>query len=221
MTRGCAVANPLGQGERKHPSNGNATLLTYDLRGNKVFTPLWINQFATDLNMQVDSAQGRDGLIHRPIRMTERYLIFSTLWNVLDRPEYLDLVRKVREHWGFNLNSSRNLIPMRLVYYGANKTWLGFIENSTVGYAVTDVVLTYTFQMRIIPSVSTSFSAVNGVPAPYVPTAQDAKTYGAQWYTTAEFLGDFIGVGNETKKGASDGHQDAITGHQSNGPHPH
>ena len=206
------MADPLGQGERKHPKGGNATLTTYDVKGNKVQTNLWINQFATDLNMQIDSAQGRDGLIHRPIRLAERFLVFSTLWNVADRPKYLDLVRKIREHWAYNLNDNRNLSPMSLNYYGANKKWRGFIENATVGYAVTDVILTYSFQMRIIPSTSTSFSTVNGVPAPYVPTAQDVKRYGINWFTIGEFIAGYVGTGNEGSGRAADGSRDPVTG---------
>lgn len=204
------MANPLGSGERRHPEDGNATLTTYDTSGNRVTTLLWLNQFATDLNMQLDSAQVRDGLIHRPIRMTERFLVFSTLWNVLDRPKYLDLIRKLREHWAYNLNQSRDLKPMKLVYYGANKTWLGIIEGASVGYAVTDVILTYSFQMRLIPSVSQRHSNVNGINAPYAPTSQDAKNYGNQWYKIAEFIAEYVGVNNEGKSGARNGNKDPI-----------
>jgi hypothetical protein len=220
------MANPLGQGERNHPSGGNTTLVTYDLKGNKVSTSLWINQFATDLNMQLDSAQGKAGLIHRPIRMTERFLTFSTLWNVNDRPKYVDLIRKIREHWAFNLNDNRDLKPMSLRYYGANKTWLGFIENADIGYAVTDVVLTYSFQMRLIPNVAQVQSTVNGIDAPYAPTSQDAKNYGPQWYKIGEFIAAYVGVGNEGKNGARNGTKDPITGQghgpvHGSGPHPH
>ena len=213
------MANPLGKGERKHPKGGNTTLTTYDLSGRPVKTQLWISQFATDLNMQIDSAQARDGLIHRPIRMTERFLVFSTLWNVRDRPKYLDLVRKLREHWAYNLNQSRDIKPMRLQYYGANKTWLGVIENATIGYAVTDVILTYSFQMRLIPSVASAHSTVGGINAPFVPSAQDAKNYGNSWYKIGEFVAAYVGVNNETNGGAKDGNKDPVLpgGH---GPHP-
>lgn len=191
------MSNPLGQGERANPKNGNAYLTTYNLSGQKVVTPLWIDQFATDLNLQLDSAQLKKGLSHRPIRFTERFLTFSTLWNVLDRPKYIHLIEIIREHWAHNLNETRPT-PMVLHYYGANKRWQGFIENASVGYAVTDVILRYQFQMRIIPAVSESISKVKGT-APFAPTSQDIRDFGPDWYTIRDFIAENVGIGNEGK----------------------
>lgn len=206
------MSEPLGRGERDHPKAGNATLTTYTLGGDAVRTPLWIDQFATDLNMQLDSAQARDGLIHRPIRMTERFLMFGTLWNVADRDKYLKLIEKLRTHWAYNLNQNRDLKPMKLQYYGANKTWLGIIEAASVGYAVTDVILNYAFNMRLIPTAATNHSRVGDIIAPYVPSAQDAKTYGSQWYNIGEFVATYVGVNNEGSSGARNGDKDPIVG---------
>lgn len=204
------MAHPLGKGERRHGKRGNAFLVTHGRRGKNT-TPLWINQFATDLNLQLDSAQVKTGLIHRPIRLSERFLVFSTLWNVADRKEYVRLVAHIRAHWAFNLNENR-LTPMRLSYPGANKTWMGFIEGATIGYAVTDVVLTYQFQMRLIPSTAGPISKVKGVSSPYSPTSADAHHFGSQWYKINEFVAELVGVGNEKSSGAKGGHQDPITG---------
>lgn len=195
------MADPVGKGERKHPGIGNALLTTIDQHGNQVRTPLWIEQFATDLNLQIDSAQLRAGLSHRPIRVQERFLIFSTLWNVIDRPKYLDLVKRIKNHWVFSLNQGLPT-PMKLDYYGANKRWMGFIENANVGYAVTDVVLRYQFQMRTIPSGTTTFSHVGGGRAPFVPTAAYVKHWGDNWYTQNQFYAEVIGEGNESRHGA-------------------
>lgn len=192
----------IGQGETNHPTSGNTILTTRSLNGNVVTTPMWINSFATDLNMQIDVAQLRDGLSYRPIRVAERFLVFSTLWNVLDRPKYVRFIKTLREHWAYNLNELK-LTPMKLTYFGANKTWLGFIENASIGYAVTDVILQYQFQMRIVPTQTQQISQVIGSPVPFAPTSQDAKSFGQAWYTIGEFIAQNVGVGNETSKGAA------------------
>ena len=194
------MAEVVGRGERRHPPGGNALLTTRDANGKRVETFLWLSQFATDLNLQIDSAQLRRGLSHRPIRLLERTLVFSTLWNVKDRPKYVKLLESIREHWAYNLNEARPT-SMALQYYGANKTWRGFIENGSIGYAVTDVVLTYQFQMRLIPSVSTDISEMAGRDAPYAPTSQDVHEFGNGWYDMGDFFAEFVGEGNELESG--------------------
>lgn len=197
----------VGEGERTHPHDGNAVLLTAGLEGGKIRTPLWINQFATDLNLQLDSAQLKTGLSHRPIRLSERFLVFSTLWNVIDRPKYEKLIRTIKEHWARNLNEERPT-PMKLTYYGANKTWRGYIEGASIGYAVPDVILTYQFSMRIIPDVADKVSQVVGNDAPYAPTSQDVKNFGDAWYTTAEYrqsLADAIKANADAAKSKTNG----------------
>lgn len=147
---------PLGSGEVAYPKNkGNALLTTRNLQGRAVENWLWMANFATDLNLQIDTAQLRSGLTYRPIRMAERFLTFTALWNVKDRDKYLQLVKNLRTHWAYNLNEEQ-LTPMTLAYYGANKTWRGFIENASVSYAVTDVILSYDFKMRLITKASDS-----------------------------------------------------------------
>lgn len=186
----------VGHGERKHPKNGNATLVTLDLQEKRVTTPLWLSSFATDLNMELDSTQRRKGLSHRPIRISERFLMFSALWNVRDRQEYLQFVKTLKEHWATNFNENRPT-PMKLTYYGANKTWLGFIENASFAFAVTDVILSYQFQMRLITTPTDRISKVGGINAPYVPSRGDVENFGKNWYGINEFLADTVGTGNE------------------------
>lgn len=198
------MSGPVGDGERKHGPNGNSTLITVDLEGHKVYTPLWMNAFATDLNLQIDSAQRRTGLSHRPIRITERMLMISTLWNILDRQKYVKLIATIREHWARNLNELRPT-PMKLIYPGANKIWLGFIENASIGYAVTDVILNYQFQMRVVPQITQDVSKVLGRPAPYVPHRGDIIDFGPSWYAYNEYLQDLVGTGNEHSHGSSQG----------------
>ena len=190
----------VGKGERSHPPGGNALLTTRDLLGRSVQTFLWLSQFATDLNMQLDSAQLRRGLSHRPIRIAERQLVFSTLWNVRDRPKYLALLKSIKEHWAFTLNEDRPT-PMKLQYYGANKTWMGFIENGSIGYAVTDVILTYQFQMRLVPTVSGNISMVVGGNAPFSPTSADVTNFGPGWYSIGNFIAEWIGTNKESATG--------------------
>jgi hypothetical protein len=193
----------VGQGERKHPPGGNALLTTQSIDGNDIKTFLWMEQFATDLNLQLDSVQVKKGLTHRPIRLSERFLNFTTLWTVAQRQEYLDFIEKIKNHWARNLNEDRPT-PMKLQYYGANKTWLGFIENASVGYAVPDVILRYSFQMRILPVQTDRISIVQGS-SPIAPTTADLQHWGSEWYTMAEFNADVIGVGNEGASGAKGG----------------
>lgn len=192
----------LGQGERRHPRDGNATLTTHG-NGGSTRTPLWINQFSTDLNLQLDSAQLRTGLSHRPIRLAERYLTFGTLWNVDDRRKYEKLIDDIKSHWAHNMNEELPT-PMKLQYYGANKTWRGFIEGASIGYAVTDVVLTYQFTMRIIPDAADKYSKVVGIDAPWAPTSQDVKNFGTGWYGEAQYKDDLSKQRNEMGGGRPD-----------------
>lgn len=208
------MSNPIGQGENRHPDRGNTLLTTYNLDGNKVDTYLWIDQFATDLNLEIDSVQLRDGLSHRPIRLSERFLVFSTLWNVKDEDKYDHLSRVVlREHWAFNLNENNRVTPMKLQYFGANKTWLGFIENASQAFMVTDVIKRFQFQMRIVPILTNGISKVGpGEIQPFLPTAGDVRSFGAQWYTINEFYAQEVGVGNEAAKVSKKAASNPITG---------
>lgn len=169
---------PLGTGEVEYPKNkGNALLTTRSLDGKAIENWLWLANFATDLNLQIDTAQLRSGLSYRPIRMAERSLVFTALWNVRDRDKYLKFVKNIRTHWAYNLNEDQ-LTPMTLAYYGANKTWNGFVENANVGYAVTDVILSYDFKMRLIMKQSdTVAEMLNPVSSPLSVYAADVYSF--------------------------------------------
>lgn len=179
---------PLGKGEVAYPKNkGNALLVTRTLDGAPVDNWLWMANFATDLNLQIDTAQLRSGLTYRPIRMAERFLTFTALWNVKNRDRYLQFVKNLRTHWTFNLNEEQ-LTPMTLTYYGANKTWRGFVENASVSYAVTDVILSYEFRMRLITKQSDSVAEMlNPLSSPLSSFASDVYAF-SDFYSPAELL---------------------------------
>lgn len=180
---------PLGKGERGHPKLGNALLITRNANGDKVKSYLWIAQFSTNLNLQIDTAQVKSGRIYRPIRMAERFLVFSTLWNVKDRPKYLELRNKIRGHWEASLDALRPE-PMQLIYYGGNKTWRGFIENIDIGYKVTDVILTYQFRMRLLTSQTDNkfYAKMTNGKSPMAPTSSTVKDFGVDWYSADELV---------------------------------
>jgi hypothetical protein len=177
------AGEPLGIGEEAHPPEGNALLTTIGLGGQIVKTPLWMDQFSTDLNIQIDTGQLRTQLVFRPIRFTERFLTFNTIWNVADRDKYIALGKQLKEHWAVNLNEN-NPTPMTLKYFGASKTWKGYIENWGIAYAITDVVLKYQFRMRLLMTETQKYSEItNPKGAPFAPTAGDLSNYGPDWYS--------------------------------------
>ena len=162
-----------------------------------VKTPLWINQFQTGIDIQIDSAQLRTKLSHRPVRFAERSLQFTTLWNVANRDKYLQLGADIRAHWAANLNEGRPT-PMYLVYYGANKTFQGFIDNWETAFANTDVLLSYTFNMRILMTEIKRYphpeAALHGVNSPFTPRPEgiapqpyEARDWGEGWYNKTDW----------------------------------
>jgi len=192
------AGEPLGSGEKKNPPEGNALLTTRDIDGRIIRTPLWINQFSTGLSVQTDSAQLREKLSHRPVRFAERYLQFTTIWNVANRDKYIQLGGIIKNHWVYNLNeggtAGGQCSPMFFKYYGASKQWQGFIENWDTAFAITDVVLSYTFNMRIMMdrTKTEEISKIKGFgpftpePEDYKPTAQHVKEF-TGWYAQSEW----------------------------------
>lgn len=167
---------------------GNASLFTVDASGKYVNTPLWLSAWFTDLNLQLGASQLHTKVTYRPIRLAERFLMFSTLWNVKDRPKYAALVSKIRDHWNFNLMEPGSATPMRLAYYGrfgGRRQWTGFIENAEFSYKVTDVVLVYTFRMRLAITPSETVSGIGElISFPYFPTSTDILQFDqAGWYS--------------------------------------
>lgn len=175
---------PIGTGESIHPKEGNAILYTVDLDGSEVANYLWIDSFNSDLNMEINASQVKRGLSYRPIRIQERVLTFNTLWNVAKRADYLKLLDNIKAHWAANLNDLTPT-PCRLNYFGANKVWKGFILNASQSYAITDVVLRYTFNMKLITNINQDNASASGL-APFMPTLADGTDFGSEWYTTGE-----------------------------------
>lgn len=175
---------PIGTGESPNLPNGNAVLTTVDLNGREIKNYLWIDAFNSDLNMQIDITQTKRGLSYRPIRLQERTVTFNTVWNVKDRDKYVKLLDNIQTHWAANFNESIPT-PSSLTYFGANKTWKGFILNASQAYVVTDVVLRFSFNMKLITPASTTTANTTGL-APFMPTSSDVTNFGAEWYTKAE-----------------------------------
>lgn len=187
---------PIGQGEYKNSSQGNAILTTIDLDGEETKNYLWMEAFNSDLNMQINIAQLRRGLTFRPVRLQERTLSFNTIWNVANRDLYINLLQNIRQHWAANLNEDIPT-PNKLTYFGANKTWNGFILNGQQSYAITDVVLRFTFNMKLItPQNTEGYSTLTGQ-APFIPTLETASDFGSEWYTTEEVRNEIFHSGED------------------------
>lgn len=178
---------PIGRGETTNLKRGNAILTTINLNGNEIKNYLWIDSFNSDLNMEVSMSQLKRGLTYRPVRLQERVLTFNTIWNVADRPKYLQLIDNIRTHWSANLNESIPT-PNKLTYFGANKTWYGFVLNGDQAYAITDVVLRYAFNMKVITTQNTNDYATPKGIAPFMPTAGDVSDFGEQWYGASQIV---------------------------------
>ena len=175
---------PIGKGEAPNLSQGNAILTTIDQDGKEIQNYLWIDAFNSDLNMQINISQLKKGLTYRPVRLQERILTFNTIWNVKDRPQYIKLLDNIRNHWAANLNENIPT-PNKLTYFGANKTWIGFILNGSQTHAITDVILRYTFNMKLITKQNEGQTDVTGL-APFMPTADDITNFGSEWMTKSE-----------------------------------
>jgi len=177
---------PLGTQERNHPAGENANLATTDVDGRKVNNPLWLTSIYTDLNMQLSTSQLKKGIVYRPIRLTERFLTFSAVWNVRDRQKYVAFLRNIRNHWAYSLNVEKPR-PMQLTYYGAGKVFQGFIQKGDIGYTVQDVVLTYSFQMRLVSDTQNAkIAKLSTFDSPIAPTIGTINRYGSDWYTVDE-----------------------------------
>lgn len=177
---------PLGLGESPNPSNGNSILTLKNKVGENVDYPLWINDFSTDLNMEIDMSQLRSGYTYRPIRIQERTITFTTIWSLANRPKYEKLVEAIRNHWAYNLNE---LVPTPayFTYFGANKTYAGFILNAQRSYAVPDTVLSYTFDMKLMNTKGMDNAATVSQYSYYVPHPSDIELTGIEgWYSQSE-----------------------------------
>lgn len=186
-------SGPLGLGELPNAASGNSVLTLKSKDGQSVDYYLWINDFSSDLNMQLDIAQLRAGNTYRPIRIQERILTFTTIWSLANRPLYEQLVDAIREHWAYNLNE---LVPTPayFTYFGANKTYKGFILAAQKSYAVPDTLLSYTFEMKLMNSIGTENAAQVNNHSYFVPRAEDVAISGLDlWYTKDELTDETLG----------------------------
>ena len=182
--------SPIGLSEGKKPkkTQGNATLTTRSESGRTIQTPLWITEINTGLDMQVDKGQLRHKVSIRPLRMQERFVevscIFSTYAEVDGRfthnPRIEGLERKIKHHWAFNLNRNSQ-VPITLNYFGINKMYRGYINAVKSGATRFKNTVERRLVMQLIKPTNDSPAKVRGK-APFVPTSQDIKTWGNQWY---------------------------------------
>lgn len=176
---------PIGKGESPNLKRGNAILTTVGANGQEIKNYLWIDSFNSDLNMEINIAQLKRGMSYRPIRLQERTLTFNTVWNVAKRDEYLTLLNNIRQHWAINLNEDIPT-PNKLTYFGANKTWYGFILSGDQAYAITDVVLRFGFNMKLITPQNKDGFAKQAGKAPFMPTSQAVNDFGEAWYSSEQ-----------------------------------
>lgn len=184
---------PLGLGELPNAASGNSVLTLKSKDGQSVDYYLWINDFSSDLNMQLDIAQLRAGNTYRPIRIQERVLTFTTIWSLANRPLYEQLVDAIREHWAYNMNEFVPT-PAYFTYFGANKTYKGFILGAQRSYAVPDTLLSYTFEMKLMNSIGTENAAQVSNYSYFVPRAEDVAISGLDmWYTREDLTDENLG----------------------------
>lgn len=180
---------PIGLGELLNLPDGNSILVLKDKDGNSVSHKLWINDFTSDLNMEIDTVQLKQGYTYRPIRIQERTLTFTTIWSLANRPKYEALVEAIRTHWAYNLNE---LVPTPayFTYFGANKTFVGFILNAERSYAVPDTLLSYSFDMKLMSSskINENLSEVS-IYSYYIPRPENIKVNGIDgWYAVSDLV---------------------------------
>ena len=188
---------PVGKGTAKIPKKGNAQLVTVDRNGNPVTTNLWLETFATDLNLEINQSQLKNGLAYRPIRIQQRYVNFTAIYaarpkpqpnsNALTRQDFIDTIQRIIDHWVYTLNQD-TWTPMFLTYYGANKMWQGTIEADTMQFAYDDVILYCNFTMLVVTASEPNSVLVTGASAPYIPTLTAVSNFGPWWYTASELL---------------------------------
>lgn len=179
---------PIGLGELANLPDGNAILTLKDKNGESVNHKLWIDDFTSDLNMEIDITQLRSGYSFRPIRVQERVLTFTTIWSLANRPKYEALVEAIRAHWAYNFNEL-NPTPAYFTYFGANKTFAGFILNAERSYAVPDTLLSYSFDMKLMTSKINQYQSEVSVYSYYLPRPDNIKIDGIDgWYAITDLI---------------------------------
>lgn len=181
-------SGPLGLGELANLPDGNSILTLKNKNGEDVDYKLWIDDFTSDLNMEIDITQLRSGYSYRPIRVQERTLTFTTIWSLANRPKYEELVEAIREHWAYNFNELLPT-PAHFTYFGANKTFSGFILNAERRYAVPDTLLSFSFDMKLINSRLNQYVSEVSIYSYYIPRPDNIKVNGIDgWYAISDLI---------------------------------
>lgn len=186
--------DPIGTGDgRKRPKTSrNAFLITRDMSGTTVKTPLWVTSISTDLDMKMNESQKKDGLTFHPERMQGRTLKINVVFpaynnNLKPNKEIENLIDVIKDHWAYNLNDLA--VPMKLNYFGINKTFKGFIEGIDAGASWDDVTIQKTLSMTIVKRIATNPASVRGS-GPIVPTASDVRNKDkGDWYNINKLAG--------------------------------
>lgn len=180
--------SPLGKGSVARPEGGNASLKTiaFDASGSALHleSRFWITSIQTDLELAFSEARLRGGISYTPVRQQERYLTFVAQFKA-HGSNYDLLSRRIRSHWRANLNTGSN-DPMVFTYYGAGRSWLGFVEEVSHSAAVKDVLNEREFRMRIINRDASAESASVVKSGPYVPSRGDVHSAWEGWYSSDE-----------------------------------
>ena len=175
----------------------NAVLVTRGRQGGTVRTPLRLANISTDLTMQMSQGQTKRAIIYRPIRLQERFLIFSALWPASERQRHDRELERIVDHWAWTLNGGAST-PMRLIYrpdfgristkQGGGRTYRGYIQAFTKAYAWNDVLWTREFAMRILTQDESPIGARlgQGRLQPYIPHRGDVSEWGPAWYRRRE-----------------------------------
>lgn len=203
---------PLGLGELANLPDGNSILTLKDKNGQSVNHKLWINDFTSDLNMEIDTTQLRSGYSYRPIRIQERVLTFTTIWSLANRPKYEALVEAIREHWAYNFNE---LVPTPayFTYFGANKTFAGFILNAERSYAVPDTLLSYSFDMKLMTSNVNEYVSEVSMYSYYIPRPDSIKINGIDgWYAGTDLLDVVTQEDSKNNSNTTDSSTDFLLG---------
>lgn len=179
---------PLGMGDFPAPPQGNALLTTASRGGIPVQSYLWLSSLFTDLNLSLDSAQTKSGVTHRPIRIQSRYVSFTVLFSVKNRPKFELLNQRIRDHWVYNLNGTGAIAkPMTLHCFTIGKVYQGFIGEEVIGHAWNQVIYAPQFTMSILGNTDVTPAQIIGDPEPFVPHRGDVGGYSDwEWYSVSE-----------------------------------
>lgn len=160
---------------------GSAALFLRGVTGQSVAVELNHTGFDTGIELQVTSAQRRDGLTHYPIRKREQSISIDCIFASYEAAEAVSL--KLHDHWRYCLSVDDP--PPMLLVLKETPTWLsyrGFVEQAGRGDERFQAAYVRTYSMRLITAERPGVSEVT-TNAPYLPTGRDVTEYGMDaWY---------------------------------------